>query len=262
MSASTARQQFHLPPLSLSDFVVHYRNADFHVHQFVLYHHSAYFRTYFQTLQPLAQVVTGKKRKRCTVDLSSSDEDSRKCSHLPLVRCIDVPDQCGIALPTIDARDVFLLFLQHLYFSSTLHCPPFVPKPELRAALTDSTRACIVFPTSPTTKEGLVEYNAPGSDGFLLWYPSLLSLFHYFDCQQAMKRCEAVIVERVSSGHLDAWFWLPLAVRYSLKEAEAKCIEVAVRDKRFRADDAAYKEELQHLTVETLHRLLEAAIRK
>jgi hypothetical protein len=74
-------------------------------------------------------VVTGKKRKKCSVDISSV-ERSVKCSHSPLVRCIDLPDQCDIEDPDEDAdEDVFLLFLQHLYFSSTLHCPPFLPSP-------------------------------------------------------------------------------------------------------------------------------------
>ena len=35
------------PPSELADFVLHYDNTAFHVHNFLLHHHSAYFRTYF-----------------------------------------------------------------------------------------------------------------------------------------------------------------------------------------------------------------------
>ena len=96
---SATNEQVYLPPRQLSDFVIHYRNADFHVHQFVLHHHSAYFRTYLGALQPLVPVVRGRKRKSCHVDLSSSDERCGECSHSPLVRCIHLPDEFGIKSP-------------------------------------------------------------------------------------------------------------------------------------------------------------------
>ena len=42
------------PPPKLADLVLHYCDASFHVQNFVLHHHSCYFKTYFEMflLQP------------------------------------------------------------------------------------------------------------------------------------------------------------------------------------------------------------------
>ena len=268
-ASSTTRKQVHLPPLRLSDFVIHYRSADFHVHTFVLYHHSAYFRTYLDAMQPLIPMVTGKKRKSCTVDLSSLEERDDKCSHSPLVRCIDLPDEFGIKSPVqgYASEDSFLLFLQHLYFSFTLHSPPFAPKPELRAALTETSPRCSTFPASLSTAAELIQCSECEADdeGPLYFREPLLSLFHYFDCQAALKKCEAVILgpgREECKRSLWCWGWLPMAVRYGMKELEEQCLEDAVKDKELRIDDAEYKGMLEMLSRETLPRLLEASVKR
>ena len=268
MSApTTTREQFHLPPLRLSDFVIHYRNADFHVHQFVLHHHSAYFRTYLDALQPLVPVVRGKKRKRCSVDMSSLEERDGKCSHSPLVRCIELPDEFGIKSPVAGyaSENMFLLFLRYLYFCSILHSPPYSPKSDLLAALTDDTLTCTVFPPSCVTKEELMKYTAIDvSTNNLVFCEPLVSLFHYFDCREALKKCEAVVLAPERQRGSPTWglFWLPIAVRFEMKEVEQKCIEQVVRDKGFRVNDARYKALLERLSPPSMMQVLEAAIRK
>ena len=51
------------PPSKHVDFVLHYGNTAFHVHKLVLHHHSAYFRTYLDTL-PAPSRSKAKKRKK------------------------------------------------------------------------------------------------------------------------------------------------------------------------------------------------------
>ena len=38
------------PPRPLADFAIHYCGTAFHVHKIFLFHHSAYFRAYFEAL--------------------------------------------------------------------------------------------------------------------------------------------------------------------------------------------------------------------
>ena len=98
--SSRGEAQFHLHPLSLSDFVLHNHNADYHVHSLVLATHSAYFRAYLDTLQPLTEVqveeVGDDGRKKCRVTAFTSRELCSTCEPSSLTRCIDLSDQCGI----------------------------------------------------------------------------------------------------------------------------------------------------------------------
>ena len=62
------------PPCQLTDFVLHYDNTALHVHKLVLHHHSAYFRTYFETL-------------------SAPSCSSDSCHHAHIAHCIHLPSQ-------------------------------------------------------------------------------------------------------------------------------------------------------------------------
>ena len=48
--ALAAEEDVHFPPVFLADFVIHYQAQAFHVHKFVMCHHSSYFRTYIEPL--------------------------------------------------------------------------------------------------------------------------------------------------------------------------------------------------------------------
>ena len=201
------------------------------------------------------------------MDLSSLEErSSGECSHSPLIRCIELPQQCGVQIAEYNCCEAtFHLFLRFLYFSSTLHSPPFLPKLEVVQSLTESHPTSFAFPPS-LTKEELEKYSRREVDNnCLMVCEPLLSLFNYFDCQAALKRCEAVILspERARGSKLWGLWWLPIAERHTLKLVEQKCIEAAVaQDKQFRADDAQIKALLTMLRPETVIRLLEASIRR
>ena len=219
--AVESRKQVHLPPLVDSNFVVHYRETDFHVHTVVLVTQSAYFRNALgsQTLREVRVedvVEQGKKRRKVTAFTSLLP--CAKCGPSSLVRCIDVLEEENAVAAT--AEEEFLLFLRHLYFSSTLHLPPWVPKAEIVSALTDATAFCPAFPSTSVDVDELESYASEAEDGTMKWSAPLLSLFHHFNCQAALRRCDAAIACQVrvedSTGLSDAWYFLPIAVRYGL----------------------------------------------
>ena len=102
------------PPRQHADFVIHYDDKAFHVHKFVLHHHSAYFRAYFKTLtQSLDSSIPPPTKKR------------RSCHHPSIAHCIHLPQQMYLVEEEgiVDAAD-FDLFLCHLYFSDRYCYPP------------------------------------------------------------------------------------------------------------------------------------------
>ena len=263
VDAVESRKHVHLPPLVDSNFVVHYRQTDFHVHSLVLLTQSTYFRSYLSTQPPLKEVHTqdvgdkGKKRRRVTA--FTAIETCAKCGPSSITRCIDLPDEFGIE-PTHDGHaneDVFLLFLRYLYFSSVLHIPPFTPGAETLSALTDDTPVCLTFPSTPVSEDDVDAYCEPEWG----WSEQLLSLFHYFDCQAVLRRCEAVIACMTQLedeiGMLNAWDFLPVVVRYGLKEAEAACLVKVGTDSVIRLD-SEYDQVLGKLSPAITNRVIEA----
>ena len=122
------------------------------------------------------------------------------------------------------------MFLQHLHHSSILHSPPFLPKPFILKSLTSSTPITLNFPRRPAllaedllAADDLDDYTEHSA---LHWARSVLSLFHYFDCQQAMERCEEMIlIPCRESGPAGLHYWLPYAEQYGLAKVDAVCLE-------------------------------------
>ena len=261
------RQHIYLPPLVDSNLVIHYRQTDFHVHSLVLLTQSTYFRSYLSAQPPLKEVQVeevgeeGKKRRRITT--FTSLETCAKCGPSSITRCIDLPREFGIH-PTTDGfadETEFLLFLRHLYFASTHHLPPWVPKTALVSALTDDTPVCLTFPSTPVSDADITAY-AHTEDSGSQWSEQLLSLFHNFDCQAALRRCDAVLASmaRIDSvvGLLDAWDFLPVAARYGLQQAEAACLKRVGADSDIRLEDIDYQRPLSKLSPAIKDRVIEA----
>ena len=85
---------------------MHYRDAAFHVHKFVLSYHSSYFRTYIE------QLVKGQR----------AYPQSECGEHADITHCIRLPHSFGKEEADVDD---FQLFLEHLYFAAHHSCPPF-----------------------------------------------------------------------------------------------------------------------------------------
>ena len=260
--APVPRQQIRLPPSSDSNFVVHYRRTDFHVHSLVLVTHSTFFRNYLSSQKTLnvsqAWEVLDKGQKRRKVVGFASLAECRKCGPLSLTHCIELPEEFGLSPATEDELHRFFL---HLYFASTLHLPPLTPKAEILAAISDDTPLCPTFPSTPVSFDEPSSYVLM-SGVYVYWSEALLSLFHHFDCRAALSRCDAVIACRVrvrsEVGVNCAWQWLSVASRYGLKETEAACIAQVRTDGNVRLRNPLYEWRLAHLSPSTLRRVIEA----
>jgi hypothetical protein len=214
---------YHLFPSQPCDLVLHCRKASFFVHRSVLQRHSAYFSAACEALQPshhdpaptnkddtaLSNKKRRKKRKTESTTttaspfsshlLSSSSAPSNEpspssaCSHPSTIPCIHLPDQCGIDKASVE---VFLSFLRHLYFPRHYRCPPLQPDQHVEEALdntelTSSDSFPLSSPSSQSIDRYLLRHGAE-------YHSGLLSLFHYFDCQPVLQRCEQVIIADVA----------------------------------------------------------------
>ena len=122
------------PPREVADFVIHY-DKHFHVHKFVLHHHSAYFRAYFLTLSPQSDVYIDVDIRPAS-DSSPAIKRPKRCNHPTIAHCIHLPQQITLVdKDDVDADD-FELFLCHLYFSAHYCYPPCLPKTDIDLEMT------------------------------------------------------------------------------------------------------------------------------
>ena len=215
------------PPHELADFVIHYNNSHFHVHKFVLHHHSAYFNAYFRTLTNTAS------------SSSPSSDDAQLCKiHPQIAHCIHLPQQARLAGgEEVDADD-FCLFLCHLYFSSHYCYPPYLPLTDVDLD-GDSPPLSQTFPPITSLDFESVE-TLRCSDGEYEFNESLLTLAHYFDCAAMMAQCEIILLKQLEYGERTGdhvwlvevcFLWLPVADRYRLSKQRKACIHVLAADR-------------------------------
>ena len=204
-----------LPPRRLARLVIHYRDAAFHVHKFILYHHSAYFRTYID------QLTDGERAY-------SNDECS---DHVSIAHCVRLPDRCG----KVDASvDDFRLFLYHLYFPRQYNCIPY-HMADVHIDLTADLPPTVSLdsPAFPNCRELLAAtsneiLDAPAID------EAVLSLCHYFDCALLLSRAEdnlrlvvgAEQQHSVTNSAAEIRACVELACKFNLQRLKKACIVV------------------------------------
>ena len=211
-----AANDVHFPPAFLSDFVIHYRDTAYHVHKFVLCHHSSYFRTYFEPL------IEGQR-----VYLKAECDDHHDVAH-----CIRLPDRCG----KVEAdSDDFRVFLCHLYFAQHYRCVPYTVATHVNL---DAEPAPTVTLDCPAFR-GWEELDEATSSS--LWtveppavYEAVMSLCHYFNCDRVLSRAEdncAALIEQAlydRANHDVAWseLWpcFLLALKFNLMRVKRACI--------------------------------------
>ena len=160
--ASSDRRHVYLPPTLLSDFIVHFHDTDFHVHQLVLHHHSVYFRNLLQSFPSIDETIRsslplveagGDATTRSSLPLVEAEGDATSrssfplveagglvCGHSPWVRCVNLPSQPG-RLPVTEGD--LLTFFHHLYFVSTFNYPPLTPPAHLVDLISADTPFCL-----------------------------------------------------------------------------------------------------------------------
>jgi hypothetical protein len=148
------RSDVYLPPRSLSDLILHYRDVDFHVHKLVLWQHCDYFRAIVLSLQQqqpasssssssssLSSFTGGSSssvdpplRRVCSSDqlsLQPAAPVDSECCHSPPVACVQLPDSLGVY--PADTGNL-QLFLEHLYFPACIPSRPSSCVPVLTLA--------------------------------------------------------------------------------------------------------------------------------
>ena len=199
-----SRRFIQFPPAALSDFVVHYQRTDYHVSKFVLFHHSAYFRTYIE------QLTAGQRAY-------PTDECNR---HPRIPHCIRLPDRCGkLAANT----SLFGLFLNHLHFAQHYQCFPYAvtthisPNSQPEPAV---TLDCVKYDSWAALRDS-PSSQLPQSDGPLECYGVVLSLCHYFDCALLLSRAEHNMLLTVAACQP------PLQAKRLKWDEPMQCLEVA-----------------------------------
>ena len=169
---AAAQNSVAFPPARLADFVIHYRDAAFVVHKFVLFHHSPYFRAYIETLSD--------GQRSCP---------PHECSDHPgIAHCIRLPDSCGKVEASADG---FRLFLCHLYFPAHYLCTPY-PVATHVDPTADPPVTLRLGPGRYSEYWQLVQvssYAFFGSAAPAL-YREVVSLSHYFDCAYVLGHVE------------------------------------------------------------------------
>ena len=238
------------------DVIIHYAGTDFHVHQQVLYHHSAYFRRHLEG--SAAADSSGPASNR-----------PRRCNHPHIAHCIHLPQQTTLVAETVVTADDFQLFLCHLYFSAHYCYPPFLPKTDIDLDA-ESPPLCQTFPavTSLDWSDKSPQLRISDEDGNRFAFnEALLTLAHYLECSAMMQQCETVLLtqeEWNKTVHNRAWlarsslWWLLKAETYKLHKCRRACIRAIANAPDSVREEDVYKSAKQQWDKEVLLEMVEA----
>ena len=195
MSTATTDAVF-FPHRDFIDFVIHYDSRAFHVHRLVLHYHSAYFRTYFQTLSS----------STASASTTPSSDSAPACNHPSIAHSIHLPQQTTLVEKTPVTAADFRLFLCHLYFCSHYCYPPYLPQDDIdlnsAAPLSLSFPPVVAvyvarslsFPAISSIDWSVESPQLRSSDGeckVLVHNEALLTLAYYFDCAAMLQGRQA-----------------------------------------------------------------------
>ena len=283
----------HFPPRLLSDFVIHYRGMNFHVHQLVLYLHSDYFRALLGNKGPGggggggasggggSDGSAGHKRQRTDAAPIASSSAPSSASALPTAPSSNGGGGGGSSCEQGHARstqcvhlaslpsgerdstiDELGLFLCHLYFPSHYRYPPYLPSVDIDLgprAETASPMFAVAFPGVEDEDFGAeLRMHEDHVRPFL--NESVLSLAAFFQCGLVVRQCEAVLIRECElvDWTMDCWQTLRLAQRYGLDKAlHAACGKYMMMSNGLSEDEIF---EQGWASRETLMRLLWSAI--
>lgn len=277
----------HFPPREVADFVIHYANTHFHVHKFILFFRSSYFRTYFQTLSPpsLGSCSTSSASQSilpsnaiCPAPSATNNTSSyakqQPCNHPSIAHCIHLPRQTTlVSKEAVDAED-FRLFLCHLYFSSHYCYPPFLPKTDINLeAYSHLLPVSLSFPALPlidwSTKSPQLRLTTDGECKRWCYHEALLTLALYFDITAIMQQSEAVMLTMLQHGERtdSQWLarqcvsWVLPAELYKLQKWKKACIKCIAAEAKHVLQSDEYKISKQQWDKALVLEVLEAAVR-
>ena len=209
-----AQDVIEFQPASLIDFVIHFKAPTYHVHSFVLHQESTYFRVHLDD----AAHARSSEVKRAAVVAADT------CRHPPSTPCLTFSSTAALQDIT---EDDFTLFLRHVSRKIELQYPPLVVGPAVMHCPTNPYQSRY---TACISTQALVHYTGDliGPTGPTPSSP-LLHLFQYFECQDALKRCDEVLAHVMPCSLDAAFLWLPKAVELDFTSVQAKCVEALVQ---------------------------------
>ena len=215
----------HFPPRQLCDFAIHYIDATFHVHKFLLHAHSAYFRALFDTLPPPG----------------TPTEQLSGCNHPAIALCVHIPVQTQPVTQSLVRVDSFRLFLCHLYFPAHYRYPPYLPHGDVDLDA-ETTPQLLPHSSPPLQQSELRLHPAAGQPGrgklrapadakarnSVVFDESLLALAYYFDCPLVLQRCEEVATLFLSGTCSVAAVAndLRFAAQYRMARWQQRCLQL------------------------------------
>ena len=157
---SLNHSSFLLPSSSTSSFTLAARSFAFT--RFVLCHHSAYFRTYIQSLKDGQRAYPAEE-----------------CSgHTDITHCIRLPKKCG--REEADGA-AFRLFLCHLYFTQCYSLLPYQAPSTVDMTTQPPPSVTLEFQKIEAIQLTAIPHSM---------YAQILSLCHYFNCAVVLLRAE------------------------------------------------------------------------
>lgn len=213
IDASCTDGNVFFPPREVADLVLHYDSSHFHVHKFVMLHHST-------VLQPIIQALSSpsksgspvaKKAKIAHSDAtqpgdrpadtsSSSSDNAEPCNHPHIAHCTHLVLQTTMMSGDIVTAADFRLFLCHLYFSNHYRYPPYLPKTDIDLDADSLPSLSITFPLIPSldwSASSPLRFTADGTK--YSYNEPLLMLAYYLDCKHVAEQCEAVMLTKVNN---------------------------------------------------------------
>lgn len=164
----------YFPPRAQCNFVIHYEQMSFHVHDFVLAHHSVWFREY------LALRQTDTKAESDDICKHGCD----RCVHLPLIPRTESKDMTPCTGFQIRA------VLSYMYFRRSWFAPPLCPINNKHPEVEDWDDSPF-SPYAAVNNHTLEKYCEGGTDPPTL--VGVMSAVKYLDCTILHLRIDHVL---------------------------------------------------------------------
>jgi len=205
----------YFPPRNQCDFIIHYGGTNFHVHKYLMTHHSVVLQNY--------------------LDVTSCAPSESECEHDRSIRCIHIspialrelqetnPSPLNAEAEAVTHCSILVMqhFLSYLYFRNELPLPPlYRVDTDLQVHQSD-----MGTPFAPWPVITNVLLTTPSIPRVLF---GILSVAHYLDCPILMERMDNVLSVACVKIYKDSMdgirLWLGIAERFHLKRTTSSMI--------------------------------------
>jgi len=229
MSSDANNRAVHFPPQKLSDLVLHYLDVDFHVHKFVLHHHSTVLDSIIDAVMHDSEADSKQPTKRqrtcgCNKPCYRFEPMTAK---LYWSKLISAPQDSH----TVSA-EAMELFFRHLYFPDHYCYPPLLPAVDVDLTTPPPFVTTYSTPVDAKHISHLKKQVTPipfkhftASDGRIRYVQAtaVMYLAFYFGAETVLKRCQDILRDQ-TKRYGEAWYYLPVAEEYKWDALKEDCI--------------------------------------